>query len=85
MMKNLGTHIIEPISVMCDNTSTINISKNPIMHSRMKHIAIPYHLLKEKVEEGEVNLEFILTSKKVMDINHYPRKFWSTHERNWDW
>ena len=68
MMKNLGTHIIEPISVMCDNTSAINISKNSVMHSRTKHIAIRYHFLKEKVAKGEVELEFVPTSEQVVDI-----------------
>lgn len=53
---------------MCDNKSVINISKNPIMHSRTKHIAIRYHFLKEKVAEGEVKLEFVPTSEQVADI-----------------
>ena len=68
MMKDLGIQITEPISIMCDNTSAINISKNPIMHSRTKHIAIRYHFLKEKVAEGEVKLEFVPTSEQVADI-----------------
>lgn len=67
-MKDLGIQIIEPISVMCDNISVINISKNPIMHSRTKHIAIWYHLLKENVVEGEVKLEFIPTLEQVVYI-----------------
>jgi len=33
-----------PISILCDNISTISISKNPIMHSKTKHIPIKYHL-----------------------------------------
>jgi hypothetical protein len=35
----------EPIPIYCDNTSAINISKNPVMHSKMKHIPIKYHFL----------------------------------------
>jgi hypothetical protein len=35
----------EPIPIYCDNTSTITISKNPMMHSRTKHIPIKYHFL----------------------------------------
>jgi len=34
-----------PISILCDNTSAINISKNPVMHSKTKHIPIKYHFL----------------------------------------
>jgi hypothetical protein len=39
----------EPISILCDNTSAISISKNPIMHSKMKHILIKFHFLWEQV------------------------------------
>ena len=35
----------EPIPIYCDNTSAINISKNLVMHSKMKHIPIKYHFL----------------------------------------
>jgi hypothetical protein len=28
----------EPIPIYCDNTSAISISKNPVMHSKMKHM-----------------------------------------------
>eukprot|EP00253_Pinus_taeda_P033923 PITA_33923 len=36
-----------PISILCDNTSAISISKNPVMHSKTKHIPIKYHFLHE--------------------------------------
>ena len=34
MIQVLGIPITKPISVRCDNTSAINISKNPVLHSR---------------------------------------------------
>ena len=34
-----------PISILCDNTSAISVSKNPVMHSKTKHIPIKYHFL----------------------------------------
>lgn len=68
MPKDLGIHIIEPISIMCENTSAINISKNPVQHARTKHIAIRYHFLKDKVTDGEVKLEYIPTSEQVTNI-----------------
>jgi hypothetical protein len=39
----------EPIPIYCDNKSTISISKNPMIHSKMKHVAIKYHFLQEQV------------------------------------
>lgn len=48
-MRYLGINFNEPFSIMCNNTSAINISKNLVMHSRTKNIVIQYQFLKEKV------------------------------------
>ena len=32
--------VLDHIPIKCDNTSAINLSKNPILHSRTKHIEI---------------------------------------------
>ena len=48
-----------PISILCDNTRAISISKNPIMHSKTKHIPIKYHFLHEQVLEQKVKLEYV--------------------------
>jgi hypothetical protein len=49
----------EPIPIYCDNTSAINISKNPMMHSKTKHIPIKYHFLQEKVAEKNIRVEYV--------------------------
>ena len=45
--------------VFCDNTSAINISKNPIFHSRTKHIDIRHHFIRDLVEDKIVSLEYV--------------------------
>eukprot|EP00253_Pinus_taeda_P028734 PITA_28734 len=57
-----------PISILCDNTSAINISKNPVMHSKTKHIPIKYHFLGEQVLEQKVKLEYVPSKEQVVDI-----------------
>jgi hypothetical protein len=49
----------DPIPIYCDNTSTISISKNPVMHSKMKHIPIKYHFLREQVAEKNIIVEYV--------------------------
>ena len=51
----------EHLIIYCDNTSAINISKNPVQHSRTKHIEIRHHFIREFVEDGTLTLEFIHT------------------------
>jgi len=36
---------LDHIPIRCDNTSVINLSKNPVLHSRTKHIEIRHHFL----------------------------------------
>ena len=57
-----------PISILCDNTSAISISKNPIMHSKTKNIPIKYHFLREQVLEQKVKLEYVPSKEQVVDI-----------------
>jgi len=51
-----------------DNTSAINISKNPVQYSRTKHIDILHHCIRDLVESKEVALIFIPTENQLADI-----------------
>ena len=45
--------------VYYDNSSAINISKNPVQHSKTKHIEIRYHFIRDLVERKIMCLEYI--------------------------
>ena len=60
--------IKDPIFIYCDNTSAINISKNPVMYSKKKNIVIKYHFLRELVQDKEVRLEYVNTKEQIADI-----------------
>ena len=58
----------DQVIIYCDNTSAINISRNPVMNTKTKHIAIKYHYLRELVQEKEVKLEYVNTKEQIIDI-----------------
>ena len=58
----------DTMCVFCDNTSAINLSKNPVQHSKSKHIEIRYHFIRDLVEKKIVYLEFINTDNQKADI-----------------
>jgi hypothetical protein len=62
----------EPIPIYCDNTSAINISKNPVMHSKTKHIPIKYHFLQEQVAEKNIRVEYVGTKEQgeIMKVGY---------------
>jgi hypothetical protein len=58
----------EPIPIYCDNTCAIIISKNLVMHSKMKHIPIKYHFLQEQLVDKNIRVEYVGTKEQVVDI-----------------
>ena len=58
----------EHLTIYCDNTSAINISKNHVQHSWTKHIEIRHYFIRELVENGTLTLEFIHTDNQKADL-----------------
>uniref|UniRef100_UPI001CB948C2 uncharacterized mitochondrial protein AtMg00810-like n=1 Tax=Erigeron canadensis TaxID=72917 RepID=UPI001CB948C2 len=56
------------IPIMCDNTSAIAITHNPVQHSKTKHIDIRYHFICDHVMKGDVEIYFIPTDDQLADI-----------------
>ncbi|KAK7390792.1 hypothetical protein VNO78_18871 [Psophocarpus tetragonolobus] len=56
------------IPLRCDNTSSINLTKNPVMHSRTKHIEVRHHFIRDHVLKGDREIEFIDTNNQLTDI-----------------
>ncbi|GJY91977.1 retrovirus-related pol polyprotein from transposon TNT 1-94, partial [Tanacetum coccineum] len=56
------------ITMYCDNKSVIALCCNNVQHSRSKHIDIRQHFIREKVENGMVELYFVTTEYQLADI-----------------
>ncbi|KAK2445742.1 putative mitochondrial protein [Trifolium repens] len=56
------------IPLYCDNTAAIHLSKNPILHSRAKHIEIKHHFIRDHVQKGTIDFQFIDTEHQWADI-----------------
>ncbi|WVZ75462.1 hypothetical protein U9M48_023512, partial [Paspalum notatum var. saurae] len=53
------------IPLLVDSTSTISIAKNPVLHSRTKHIDVRFHFLRDHYEKGDIDLVYVVSSKPV--------------------
>ena len=56
------------ILVLCDNTAAICLTKNPIQHSRTKHIEIKHHFIRDYVQKGTIDIQFIDSEHQWADI-----------------
>ena len=61
-------------TVFCDNSSTIKLSKNPVMHGRSKHIDVRFHFLRDLTKEGVVELVHCGTQDQIADVMTKPLK-----------
>ena len=72
--KKLGHFQDKCIAMLCDNNSTIKLSKNPIMHGRNKHIDVRFHFLGDLTKNEIIELKHCVTQKQVVDIMTKPLK-----------
>jgi hypothetical protein len=68
LLSDFGCDEQGPTLINEDNQPSMAMAKNPEHHGRAKHIAIRYHFIREKVEEGEVNLKYCPTEKMLADV-----------------
>jgi len=59
---------LEKVPLYCDNTSVINLTKNPIQHSKTKHIEIRYHFIRDHIRKGEIEIKFVKTENQLEDL-----------------
>ncbi|GJX95314.1 hypothetical protein Tco_0351112 [Tanacetum coccineum] len=55
-------------NIYIDNESTICIVKNPVSHSKTKHIKIRYHFIRDSYEKKLIQVIKIHTDKNVVDL-----------------
>ncbi|GJR99519.1 retrovirus-related pol polyprotein from transposon TNT 1-94 [Tanacetum coccineum] len=65
---------LDDIPVLCNNKRAIDLSKNPVLHSRTKHIEIRHHFLRDNVQKGNITIEKVDSEDNIADILTKPLK-----------
>ncbi|GJS19074.1 copia protein [Tanacetum coccineum] len=65
---------LDNVPIMCDNKGAIDLSKNPVQHSRTKHIEIRHHFLCDNVQKGNISIEKVASEDNIADIFTKPLK-----------
>lgn len=55
-LKELGVCIQQVPTIYCDNLGATHYSVNPVFHSRMKHLALDFHFVREEVQRGSLRV-----------------------------
>ncbi|GKE38143.1 hypothetical protein Tco_1461548 [Tanacetum coccineum] len=65
---------LNDVPVLCVNKGAIDLSKNPILYSRTKHIEIRHHFLRDNVQKGNISIEKVASEDNIADILTKPLK-----------
>jgi Reverse transcriptase (RNA-dependent DNA polymerase) len=68
LLSELGHDTHPATTLHIDNQSAIAAARNPDFHDRTKHIDIRYHFLRHKVENEEIDLQYVPTGSQVADV-----------------
>ncbi|WVZ75460.1 hypothetical protein U9M48_023510 [Paspalum notatum var. saurae] len=58
----------EKIPLLVDSSSAISVAKNPVLHSRTKHIDVRFHFLRDQYEKGDIDLVHVVSENQLADI-----------------
>lgn len=53
--------------IYCDNVGATQLCSNPIFHSRMKHVAIDFHFIREQVQNGSLRVAHVSSNDQLAD------------------
>ncbi|GJR99851.1 retrovirus-related pol polyprotein from transposon TNT 1-94 [Tanacetum coccineum] len=65
---------LDDVPIMYDNKGAIDLSKNPMQHSRTKHIEIHHHFLRDNVQKRHISIEKVSSVNNIADILTKPLK-----------
>lgn len=72
LLHELRIPITRPPTIYCDNVGETYLCANPVFHSRMKHVALDYHFIRNQVKSGALRVVHISTKDQLADIMTKP-------------
>lgn len=67
LMTELGIQSTTTPTIYCDNIGAMYLAANPVFHSRMKHIALDYHFVREIVQSMTLRISHISMQDQLTD------------------
>ncbi|KAJ9547961.1 hypothetical protein OSB04_020504 [Centaurea solstitialis] len=68
LLSELGVGSLTTPVVYCDNNGATKLSSNPVFHSRMKHVAVDYHFIRDQVQSGLLRVSQVSSADQLADL-----------------
>ena len=67
LLIDLGISLPYCPVIYCDNIGATQLCSNPIFHSRMKHVAIDFHFIRDQVQNGALRVAHVSSEDQLAD------------------
>lgn len=67
LLQELGLNQGQPPVIYCDNIGATYLCANPVFHSRMKHVALDFHFIRELVQSNRLRVSHVSTHDQLAD------------------
>ncbi|MCO5559931.1 hypothetical protein L7F22_013535 [Adiantum nelumboides] len=68
LLQDLGIQVQDSVVIYYDNINSIQLARNPVFHARTKHIEVHYHFIRERILDGDINLDYVSTEDHVVNL-----------------
>ena len=68
LLETMGIEVQLPIQIYADNVGALFLAENAGTSQRTKHIDIRYHFIRDLIENGTIQINFIKTTDNDADI-----------------
>ncbi|KAJ9672834.1 hypothetical protein PVL29_026181 [Vitis rotundifolia] len=68
LLIELGVTLPTPPIIYCDNVGATYLYSNPVFHSRMKHVAIDYHFIRDQVQSSALRVTHVSSADQLVDV-----------------
>ena len=68
LLRDIGFPPTQATTIHADNQACITLARNPVAHSRAKHIDVQHHFIRERIANKEVDLRYCSTKDMLADI-----------------
>ena len=85
VLEEINQNLKLPMKIMIDNTAAMELGNKWSAGKRTKHIDVRYHLLRDMINVGIFELDFVRSENNVADIftkNVSEELFWNVFTRS---
>ena len=68
LMSGLFNLDLDTTVILCDNQSCIKMTENLVFHDKSKHIEIQYFYIRDMIQKGAIELQYVSTDEQVADV-----------------